>query len=274
MNLLFAKVKDKENPFRILLAGEEIYVKPETLSDCVKYEPSNKLDEEQWFFVDEFSKKKYCMDLLLNKNLNSVDFNEINRINPERMDYLMAYQEGVYFYFQRILKHTVIKNKLFIHIGEDVKLQEEKNAIEVSNIPDAVYSKTEDRLYFRKLETISPIFRGIDELYREATEEEVEKFLENDFINLKENFSVDQVKKSNRKRIAIAMDTLKQFDKNQKKRIFEYTNQYFPDLKFNGDSFEISNEEDLKNLLYGIEQRFYTTPVTNEKRCASAVYKL
>lgn len=74
--------------------------------------------------------------------------------------------------------------------------------------------------------------------------------------------------------MAIAIDMLKQFDRHQKKRIFEYTNQYFPDLKFNGNFFEISNEEDIKNLLYGIEQRFYTRPVTNEKRWASAVYKL
>lgn len=52
------------------------------------------------------------------------------------------------------------------------------------------------------------------------------------------------------------------------------TNNYFPHLRFNGTSFEVRNEEDLKNLLYGIEQRFYTTVATYEKRCASAVYSL
>ena len=55
---------------------------------------------------------------------------------------------------------------------------------------------------------------------------------------------------------------------------FNYTNNYFPHLRFNGTSFEVRNEEDLKNLLYGIEQRFYTTVATYEKRCASAVYSL
>lgn len=98
--------------------------------------------------------------------------------------------------------------------------------------------------------------------------------MENDFVKLENEFSVDHVKKANRKRIALAISTLEKFDEGQKKGIFEYTNEYFPDLKFDGKSFEISNEEDLKNLLFGIEQRFYTTPVTNEKRCASAVYSL
>lgn len=39
-------------------------------------------------------------------------------------------------------------------------------------------------------------------------------------------------------------------------------------------NFAQLHEEDLKNLLYGIEQRFYTTVATYEKRCASAVYSL
>lgn len=274
MDYLLAKVKDRSNPYRILIADKAAYVKPETLSNCIKYEPTNMLDEEQWFFVDNFSTRDYCLRLLIDDNFNSVDFVEINKVDPERMDYLISYQDGVDFYFQRIFKYTVIRNKKFLRIGEDVEIKEEKNAIELSDVPDAVYSRTEDRLYFRKLETISPIFRGIDELYREATEEEVENFLDNDFVNLQSGFSADQVKKSNRKRIAMAMDTLSKFNKKQKKMIFEYTNEYFPDLKFDGQSFEVSNEEDLKNLLYGIEQRFYTTPVTKEKRCASAVYAL
>ena len=274
MDCLLAKVKDRKNPYRILISDKTVYVKPGTLSNSIKYEPTNVLDEEQWFFVDKFSKTNYCLKLLNDNSINSVDFVEINKVNPERMDYLIAYQNGVDFYFQRIFKYTVIRNKKFVHIGDDVEIKEEKNAIELSDVPDAIYSKNEDRLYFRKLETIAPIFRGIDELYREATEEEVENFLGNKFIKLQDGFSAVQVKKSNRKRIAMAMDTLNKFNKKQKKMIFEYTNDYFPDLKFDGKSFEVSNEEDLKNLLYGIEQRFYTTPVTKEKRCASAVYAL
>ena len=274
MDYLLAKVRDRRNPYRILMSDQAVYVKPETLPNSVKYEPTNILDEEQWFFVDSFSQKDYCLKLLVDNSLNSVDFVEINKVDPERMDYLISYQNGVDFYFQRIFKYTVIRNKKFVHIGEDVEIKEEKNAIELNEVPDAVYSKTEDRLYFRKLETISPIFRGIDELYREATEEEVEKFLENEFISLQGGFSADQVKKSNRKRIAMAMDTLSKFNDDQKKKILEYTNKYFPDINFDGKSFEVSNEDDLRNLLYGIEQRLYTTPVTNEKRCASAVYTL
>jgi hypothetical protein len=36
-------------------------------------------------------------------------------------------------------------------------------------------------------------------------------------------------------------------------------------------SFEVGTEDELKMLLYGIEQRFYTTIVGGEKRIANSV---
>lgn len=72
----------------------------------------------------------------------------------------------------------------------------------------------------------------------------------------------------------MAIKSLSEYTDEQKNTIFSYTNEYFPNLDFNGTSFEVSSEEDLKNLLYGIEQRFYTTVATKEKRCASSVYSL
>lgn len=43
------------------------------------------------------------------------------------------------------------------------------------------------------------------------------------------------------------------------------------DLIAENDSFKISNEKELKLLLYGIEQRFYTTPDGRERRIANSV---
>ena len=37
------------------------------------------------------------------------------------------------------------------------------------------------------------------------------------------------------------------------------------------NKFEIKSDDDLKYLLYGIDQRFYTTPLGNEKRLANSV---
>lgn len=140
-------------------------------------------------------------------------------------------------------------------------------------MPDAVYRKDIDVLYFKKLQAIAPIFRGIDILYKEATQEETEAFLKNDFIQLDNDYGVVKVKKMNRKRIAMAMETLNGFDKEQRKEVLEYTHKYYPNLKYDNkkEIFTIGNEDDLKYLLWGIEQRYYTTPVTNENRVANSV---
>lgn len=273
MNYLFAKVNDRKNKYRILMSGFSVYKKTE-MNSIIEYQPSHSLDEEQWFYIDAFSERTYCIDLLKKDAINSVDYTELNKAVPEKISYLISYQDENVFYFQRVMQSRVLKNKKFIHIGDDVKIENANNSIIINDIPDAVYVKDEDRLYFKKFEVITPMFRGIEELYREATNEEVEEFLNNKFINLKSDYSTEKVKKANRKRVALAMKSLSGYSDEQRSTIFSYTNDYFPNLEFNGTSFEVRNEEDLKNLLYGIEQRFYTTVATHEKRCASSVYSL
>ena len=124
---------------------------------------------------------------------------------------------------------------------------------------------------FQKLETISPIFRGIDELYKEATQDEIDTFLRSNFIELGSNYKNKTVGKANRRRIAMAIGILKNFTDLQIEKVFQYTDDYYPKLEYDGKKFRIDSEDDLKYLLFGIEQRFYTTPVTKEKRVASAV---
>ena len=40
------------------------------------------------------------------------------------------------------------------------------------------------------------------------------------------------------------------------------------------NTFDIGSEKELKELIYGIEQRYYTTEIGNEKRLANSVIKL
>jgi hypothetical protein len=74
----------------------------------------------------------------------------------------------------------------------------------------------------------------------------------------------------------MAIETISKMNTAQKNQIKEYTSEYFPNLNFDTDlgSFEISDEESLKNLIFGIEQRFYTTIVGAEKRVANSIHKL
>jgi hypothetical protein len=62
----------------------------------------------------------------------------------------------------------------------------------------------------------------------------------------------------------------------EKKQIVKYISKYCKNLKTNEDknTFDIGSEKELKELIYGIEQRYYTTEIGNEKRLANSVIKL
>ena len=123
----------------------------------------------------------------------------------------------------------------------------------INDSPDAVYCSETDILYFRKLEPIVGIFKGIADLYREATDVETEQFLQNDFITLKNEYGVSSVKTANRKRIALAVKTLSELSQDDRSNIFNYIGEYCPDLKTEDDTFSVGSEDDLKMVLYGIE---------------------
>ncbi|CAH1601327.1 hypothetical protein THF1C08_70008 [Vibrio jasicida] len=161
-----------------------------------------------------------------------------------------------------------------IAFGEAAELESTEKRLVVNQVADAVYYKAQDKLVFKNLATISSIFKGIDELYKEATKEEVEKFLEEDFIELADGYDTSKVSKPNRKRIALAMDTLAALPVEERDQMYSYIHSYCEErLKFDkeNNTFEINSDDELKYLLYGIEQRFYTTPLGHEKRLANSV---
>lgn len=273
MDHLFAKEKGRLGQYAKLLSDKRIYRLPDNLDNAVEYDASYKLEDGEWYMIKDFSGRDFCLDFLKNP-VNSSDYHNIDRKAVHNLEYICSYQNKDEFYFQRILKSRVLRKHWIIDFSKEMEIHETGEGIIINSIPDAVYIKSVDRVYFQKLETISPIFKGIEKLYREATREEVEMFFSEKFISLTDNYDTSKVGKANRHRLAMASDTLRNLNKSQKKELFKYTNQYYPELKYNGKSFLIGNEEDLKNLLFGIEQRYYTTPVTKEKRVANSVKRI
>lgn len=274
MNYVIAKIKDRENTYEKLYAGEDkIYDLPQEIDNAFAYNPETILEPEDWYKIENFSKSKYVIDLL-EHDFRTTDYGEANKVRTRQIDYIVSFQDGNYM-FQRIFKHSIMTQKR-ISLGDNIYLNQGEKSIVINSTPDAIYIKTSDILLFKKLSTISPIFKGIDELYREATEEETAEFLQNSFIKLADDYGVDKIKKSNRKRIAIAIDTLKFFSKKDKQEILEYTHKYYPALRYEEKTrvFCIGSEEEMKYLLWGIEQRYYTTPVTKVNMVANSVVPL
>ena len=76
------------------------------------------------------------------------------------------------------------------------------------------------------------------------------------------------------RRIVQATRILKCMDNDQKKIIHDYISDYCPKLRDKENRFKVTNNEDLSMVLYGIQERYYTTLVGQEKRIANSIITL
>ena len=276
MNQVYVRIRlrGKANKYRKLLSTDEnLYCSPDELieSSC-PYTPGATLETGEWFKISEFSEKDFSIEIT-QKDYETVDYDSLQKAEYSQVDYLFAKIDDNLF-FQNISKSKLVKKKGILGFGEGYRYERETAILFINEYPDAIYIPAEDALYFQRLEPIASIFGGISELYREATEHEVEEFLQNDFIDLTDGFESSKVKVANRKRIAMAMDTLSKMHDDDKKQIFAYICDYCPDIVTPEQKFKVGSEENLKMVLFGIEQRFYTTLVGGEKRIANSVVPL
>jgi len=273
MDHLLAKTKGSKGDFFKVISNQSFFKLPEDLNNTTSYNYNYILEDDEWFKIDQFSEKDFCIDFL-RKSFISTEYNQITVQDYSNINYLIAYQSKIY-YFQKLSSNHVIQKKFFA-ISDAPTLIDNTRIIIINDFPDAIYDKEADIFYFKRLSLISAIFKGIEVLHKEATQEETEFFLANDFIKLSDNYSANDVKTMNRKRIAMAMDTLQNFSIQEKNSIFTYIKEYCQELNFDEElkNFSISSEDELKKLLYGIEQRYYTTRIGNEKRLANSIMKL
>ncbi|QTC41320.1 hypothetical protein I7V34_19985 [Bacillus sp. V3] len=272
MNFLVASTKGKEGQIYKVLS-EKVFDMPDDLDSPKVYNSDYKLEDDEWFHIPNFSSEEYCIEFL-KKEFISTDYDQIGTIDIDKLLFLCSYQQGIYF-FQKITPSSIV-NKKWFKIGEPV-IENQSPIIVIKEIPDAIYVKSEDTLYFKNISSLTSIFKGIIELYKEATQQETEEFLKSDYIKLDEGYDALKVKTANRKRIALAMETFKGFSSKEQGAIYSYIKDYCSEkLSFDEEEskFKIKNEDELKHLLWGIEQRYYTTPVGNEKMVANSVSKV
>ncbi|MGE6383031.1 ATP F0F1 synthase synthase [Shewanella baltica] len=274
MDQILARVKGlRKLPYFKLISEQSLFdAVVVDLNVCIPYNPDHNLDEDSWFKIEAFSQKTFCIGLL-KKDFDSKDYHDLTKDNFSKITYLFSVQSDD-FYFQKITPSLFVKRKTLV-FGEAAELEKSQTRLVINALPDAVYFKAADTLIFKSLATISSIFKGVDELYKEATKEEVEQFLDESFIELSNDYNVETVSKPNRKRIGLAMATLEAMSDDDKTNMLDYIDGYCGEQKLRFDKenqkFEISNDDELKLLLYGIEQRFYTTPFGHEKRLANSV---
>lgn len=276
MDFVLAKVKnERSTPYWNLLSKKSLF---ETIDleveECELYDPDHNLDEGCWFKIEKFSETPFCPEIL-KKDCTSKEYNNLKMSQFTSIQYVIGIQ-GKDFYFQNITKSNYISQKL-LSFGDRGVIEDNVTRIAIRDFPDAVYFKDKDTLIFKKLSSISSIFRKINMLYKEATKTEIEGFLASPFISLDNGFNADNVSIANRKRISMAIEVLSTLNADEKVKMFKYVNRY-SDKKIVFDTtkneFKVNSDQELKTILYGINERFYTTEIGQEPRVANSVLKL
>lgn len=227
------------------------------------------LGDYEWFRLENFSTKDFATEEI-KKKTTGADYDLATQADAAGIEYIFELSDKLLF-FQKVTRNAFIKKRSFITLGEGFEKKENISLFQINVYPDAIYDRTKDVLYFRKLFSITKIFNGINEIYRAATDTEVQSFLAEKAFSLADGFSAEKVKIPNRKKIALVQDIFSKMSKQEKKEMFDYIKDYYQNLSLNNGKAQISSEEDLKNILYGLEERFYTTLITKEKRIANSI---
>lgn len=273
MDHVLAKIKRlRKNPYKKLLSDVTLFENIDLGSiSPVEYNSDHNLDEDSWFRVDNFSDKDFFIEVL-SKEIDSKDYDDLTRNKFSDISCLLAVQ-GEDVYFQKVTPASFIRRKM-ISFGESATIEADYDKIVVKEKPDAIFLRGENALLFRDIASVSSIFEGIDQLYRESTDAEVVEFLKSEFIETKNSYDYSSVSKPNRKRLALVTQTMKNMPQAQRENLVDYIKEYCKDgvsIAKDGKKFEISTDNQLKLVLYGIEERFYTTQHSQQKRLANSV---
>lgn len=268
-NYIYGKVKRKQSVFRIIETPTEVYDTAQLSLNGVDYNPATLIEDGEFYQLAKFSTSDFLLDFLKN-DLDSVNHDQITKTDLKKLSFICTVQANLYFF--QIINPSFYISKKWFSIDE-LELETEKPIITINPLADAIYDKLSDTLYFKKLTAAQKIFKGMDQLYREATDAETHAFLENEFLDVNESYVSKNVTVPNRKRIALVNGTLSQFSEEEKQAIYDYTNEY-GQVTFENGKFKIETDDHLKFVLWGIEQRFYTTPIGGEKRVANSIISI
>ena len=222
-------------------------------------------------------RKFFTKGILRKKLFNQIENGVRTPIEYEEfvaIKFLIAVQDNENSYmFQRVFERSkIVKQKGINHINGHIEMVPVDIMIMINNEPDAIYLKDKDKLLFKDISRIKPIFKGIDILYREATNEEVTAFLNINEISLINEFGIQKVSVPNRRRISNALTQYNAFTDDERQTLGEYIRKYCPEIyDTNSSTVKIGTDENLKKFIYAVDQRYYETPINGQKRVATSV---
>lgn len=242
-----------------------------SLVDSVAYDPNNTV-AGQWFRIEDFEHKDGFLNIL-KEDFDVVDLESLTneQFVGKTIDFIAYYQDHKY-YIQKFTKGNFMKKKWFSWDGDAVEYNEKDDIVFINPEPNCIYDNVSKRIYFKDIAKAYNVFGGLRIDYKAATDAETTRMLQLDILNT-DNFTVQDVGVSNRKRITSILAKYENYEPDKKNTIKQYIREKVGNnLEYDEDAgqFVVKNDKHLKLLLYGIQQRFYQPPLEKEVQIATA----
>lgn len=219
MGIFIAKIKgNDEHLYKLVDQVENDDYANINLEEAIVYDSNNDM-AHQWFKINDFSASPACLPVLT-RHFESADLESLNVANNSDIDFI-AFYDGACFYIQKTSKSNYIKKKQISFNGDAVSYKMDESVIFISPIPNCIYNRESDVLYFMDISKAYAVFGNLKVNYRDATNAEVVNFLSSDMVEAND-FDSSKVGISNRKRIASVLNLYNKYNDEQKITLKKY----------------------------------------------------
>lgn len=284
LNYILAYKRD--TAIKLVLSTEEAVYNANT-ENQTPYTPTHRLDrdENEWFYIENFSKSDLNTPIAkiggIDLKIEELFKRPAELLQSGATDYpditWLITKQGESYYFQKVLPSSRIEHRTILTFAVgNPKIKEMSNSVEVRReFPDIIYDSHADRLLFKDLSRAKEIYKGLINLYREATDKEIE-----DFLSSREDTTIsisgDKIGIRNRKEIARLGDKISTLSSEAKAALVTYIDTHLTEAglhKGEDGKIIIAKPKDLSSYLALLDQRFVHSEVYSESRKITAFTK-
>lgn len=145
MDYLVAKTKGKRGAFYKVLSDKTTFEDIPDFASSREYDDEYKLQDDEWFVVNQLSQQIYCMDFVKN-NFVATNYSFMPKDKYGKIDFIVSVQdEGNVFVFQKITPSYIYEKQKMLsweHIispTDQAVLSNHKNVLVIKEGGDCYY---------------------------------------------------------------------------------------------------------------------------------------
>lgn len=242
-----------------------------------------KLTDDEWFALPVIGEDESLITPYIEAAMAPLDDKRIEELDLGQVRALaLVTTDGVpresTIIVSKVTKANIFDRKTLLEFGvHGVAVEERTRGIE---LPDEVHAYYKDgKLFFKSFAFFAALFPNGDKFYREATDEEVNKFCSLEMFLLGEEFDANTIGRRQRKQIALSLPLMPDFsDDEVRKDLANYAREYLmpEDIErmVHGDRFSIDTLKDLGFVFHLVFGDYYTHGLTGDKMIARRSEKL